>query len=106
MTRDEIKNTPELVDYLLDKCVIADSREKLHKRMDEICNLAFKALESCDVPEINVGDMISRPKTGHWILYDHGLDAKYYQCSICKGFDGGEKGKYCKWCGAKMEVSE
>lgn len=45
-------------------------------------------------------------KTGHWIVHDHGLDAKYYQCSICLGFDRGEKGKYCKWCGAKMEVSE
>ena len=45
MTKDEIKNTPELVDYLLDESVIADSRKKLHKRMDEICNLAIQALE-------------------------------------------------------------
>lgn len=45
MTREEIKNTPELVDYLLDESVIADSRKKLRKRMDEICNLAIKALE-------------------------------------------------------------
>ena len=45
MTRDEIKNTPELVDFLLDECVIADSRRKLHKRIDEICSLAIKALE-------------------------------------------------------------
>lgn len=49
-------------------------------------------LENCACEEL----------TGHWILYDHGLDAKYYQCSICKGFDRGEKGRYCKWCGAKM----
>ena len=41
-------------------------------------------------------------KTGHWIVHDHGLDAKYYQCSICKGFDRDKKRKYCKWCGAKM----
>lgn len=40
-----IKNTPELVDFLLDKSVIADSREKLHKRLEEVCNLAIKALE-------------------------------------------------------------
>lgn len=45
MTKDKIKNTPELVDYLLDKSIIADSRKKLRERMDEICNLAIKALE-------------------------------------------------------------
>lgn len=45
MTRKEIKNTPEIVDYLLAESIIADSREKLHKRMEEICNLAIKALE-------------------------------------------------------------
>ena len=45
MTREEIKNTPELVDYLLDESVIADSRKKLNKRIDEICNLAIQALE-------------------------------------------------------------
>ena len=43
-----------------------------------------------------------KQKTGYWILYDHGLNAKSYQCSVCKGFDRGEKGKYCKWCGMKM----
>jgi hypothetical protein len=45
MTRDEIKNTPEIVDYLLDKSVIADSRKKLHNRLCKICNLAIKALD-------------------------------------------------------------
>lgn len=45
MTREEIKNTPKIVDYLLDGGVVADSRKKLHERMDEICNLAIKALE-------------------------------------------------------------
>ena len=56
--------------------------------------------------EVDVTRLLSleqEPKTGHWILYDHGLDAKSYQCSVCKGFDRGEKGKYCKWCGAKNE---
>ena len=41
-------------------------------------------------------------KIGHWIEHDHGFDAKYYQCPICKGYDGSPKGKYCKWCGTKM----
>ena len=45
MTREEIKNIPEIVDFMLDKSVIADSRMKLHKRLEEICELAIKALE-------------------------------------------------------------
>lgn len=45
MTRDEIKNTPELVDFMLDESIIADSRMKLHKRLEELCKLAIKALE-------------------------------------------------------------
>ena len=45
MTREEIKNTPELVDFMLDESVIADSREKLRKRLEKVCNLAIKALE-------------------------------------------------------------
>lgn len=45
MTKEEIKNTPEIVDFMLDKCVLADSREKVHKRLEEVCNMAIKALE-------------------------------------------------------------
>ena len=45
MTREEIENTPKIVDFLLGESVIADSRKKLHKRMEEICNLAIQALE-------------------------------------------------------------
>jgi hypothetical protein len=45
MTREEIKNTPELVDFMLDKCVLADSRTKVRKRLEEVCDLAIKALE-------------------------------------------------------------
>ena len=45
MTIEEIKNTPELIDYFLDESLTANSRKKLHKRMDEICNLAIKTLE-------------------------------------------------------------
>lgn len=50
MTREEIKNTPELVDFMLDKSVIADSRMKLNKRLEEICDLAITAIEqqSCE----------------------------------------------------------
>ena len=50
MTREEIFNTPEIVDFMLDKSVIADSREKLRKRLEKVCNLAIKALEQqpCD----------------------------------------------------------
>ena len=44
----------------------------------------------------------SEQQVGYWIGYDHGLGVKYYRCSICKGFEDGEKGKYCKWCGNKI----
>ena len=44
MTREEIKNTPELIDFLLDESVLADSRTKVRKRLEEVCNLAIKAL--------------------------------------------------------------
>jgi len=47
------------------------------------------------IPSVN-----PQPKIGHWTEYDHGLGTKYYQCSVCKGFDSGEKGKYCRWCGS------
>ena len=45
MTKEQIINTPKIVDFMLDESVIADSREKLRKRLDGICNLAIKALE-------------------------------------------------------------
>lgn len=44
MTREEIKNTPELVGFMLDKCVLADSRTKVRKRLEEVCDLAIKAI--------------------------------------------------------------
>ena len=49
MTREEIKNTPKLVDFMLDKCVLADSRAKVHKRLEEVCDIAIKALEQQDI---------------------------------------------------------
>lgn len=45
MTREEIKNTPELIDFMLDNCVLADSRAKVRKRLEEICDMAIKSLE-------------------------------------------------------------
>jgi len=60
MTRQEIKNIPEIVDFMLDKSVIADSREKVRKRLEEVCDLAIKALEQTTwipigrLPEKNV----------------------------------------------------
>lgn len=45
MTIEEVKNTPEVVDRLLDKCVLVDSRAKLRKRLEEVCDMAIKALE-------------------------------------------------------------
>lgn len=67
MTREEIKNTPELVDHLLDESVIEDSRNKLHERIDKICNFAIKALEQelCK-------DAISRKEV---------IDTIYRECS-------------------------
>lgn len=45
MTRQEILNTPEIVDFMIDKNVMVDSKIKLHKRLEELCKLAIKALE-------------------------------------------------------------
>ena len=49
MTRQEILNTPEIVDFMIDKSVMVDSKMKLHKRLEELCKLAIKALEQEDV---------------------------------------------------------
>ena len=49
MTREEILNTPEIVDLMIDKSVMVDSKIKLHKRLEELCKLAIKALEQEDV---------------------------------------------------------
>ena len=49
MTRQEILNTPEIVDLMIDKSVMVDSKMKLHKRLEELCKLAIKALEQEDM---------------------------------------------------------
>lgn len=108
MTIEEIKNTPELVDFMLDESVIANSREKLRKRLEKVCNLAIKALEQqpCDdcvsrnfMYELgatciatrdknyklialgtieNLPPVQPKPKTGHWIF-----DNNNWRCSEC-----------------------
>lgn len=45
MTKEEIKNTPELVDFMLDNSVLADARTKVRKRLEEVCDLAIRGLE-------------------------------------------------------------
>lgn len=63
MTNEEIKNTPELVDFMLDKCVLADSRAKVRKRLEEVCDMAIKALEQepCE-------DCVSREEVHNLII--------------------------------------
>jgi len=76
MTREKIKNTPEIVDYLLDKSVIKESREKLHKRLDEVCNLAIKALEQESKTRwISVSEEL--PKKNEW--YSCTVDLSNFQ---------------------------
>lgn len=67
MTKEEIKNTPEIVDFMLDKSVIADSRMKLHKRLEEICELAIKILEQEPCDAISREDALMA-LTGKWTL--------------------------------------
>ena len=45
MTREEILNTPEIIDFMIDKSVMVDSKMKLHNRLNELCMMAIKALE-------------------------------------------------------------
>ena len=49
MTIEEILNTPEIVDFMIDESATIDSKMKLHKRLEELCKLAIKALEQKDV---------------------------------------------------------
>ena len=63
MTKKEILNTPEIVDFMIDKSVVEVSRMKLHKRLEELCKLAIKALEqeSCE-------DVVSRKEVKEQML--------------------------------------
>lgn len=98
MTRDEIKNTPELVDFMLDESVIADSREKLRKRLEEVCDLAVKALEQ-EPKQVEIeGDG-----------YAYGTDEIVYDFGKCPNcgwrFEEGDKDweePHCCHCGQKL----
>ena len=48
------------------------------------------------------------PLIGHWIEAKHALGIIYFKGSECGGIDSRypqeeAKGKYCRWCGAKMQ---
>ena len=72
MTREEILNTPEIVDFMIDKSVMVDSKMKLHNRLNELCKLAIKALEqepkwipvSERLPEKNVWVLVTVEQSG------------------------------------------
>ena len=90
MTREEILNTPEIVDFMIDKSVMVDSKMKLHNRLNELCKLAIKALEQ-------------EPKTGHWKPFDLTFGRSIYYCTSCEcGTNMETVFKYCPNCGAKM----
>ena len=91
--QDELISRQAAIDAVND--VIADYVPNLFGRYEALPLEMASTINR--LPSVN-----PQPKIGHWIEYDHGLGAKYYRCSICKGFEDGEKGKYCKWCGAKM----
>lgn len=60
----------------------------LDRHYSEAFDLAIKALEG--------------QKTGAWIIHDHGT-TWWYKCSKC-GMAGDQSDRFCKHCGAKMEV--
>lgn len=93
MTRDEIKNTPEIVDFMLDESITADSRMKLHKRLEELCKLAIKALdkEPCK-------DCISREAVYYYIsshineiITESGTDKNAHTNAILRSLANGVK---------------
>lgn len=135
MTREEIKNTPEIVDFMIDKSVITDSRMKLHKRIEKLCKLAIKALEQepCeDAISRQAVDELSKElvhttkdKADFLCNFWEGLKklppvtpqpkighwihfAKSDDCSECRYSTGkyGSPSKYCPNCGAMMAESE
>ena len=81
MTREEIKNIPELVDLMLDKCVLADSRTKVCKRLKEVCDLAIKALE-----QEPCGNAISKDKVFDILDYWYDDDSDGY-VQACKSIN-------------------
>lgn len=136
MTRDEIKNTPEIVDFMLDESITANSRMKLRKRLEELCKLAIKALEQepCEdaisrqsvldcltVTKLKKFDFILcareeikklppvtpiRPK-GHWIRVAKDK-LRCSECDLIHFIAQYPQGKiaWCPNCGAKMQEVE
>ena len=91
ITADIIKNTPKIVDYMLDEVVTMDSRIKLRKRLEKVCNLATQALEQ-------------EPKTGHWIVHERN-GISYLECSECLRWYLEAhllSNSYCPNCGSNM----
>ena len=76
MTREEIEKLPAIIDVLLSESVIADTKEKLHEKLTEVCNLAIKALEQ-------------EPRKDEVILTNkeyRELIANEYEHGYCKGY--------------------
>ena len=75
MTREEIKNTPELVDFMLDKCILIDSKTKVRKRLEEVCDLAIKALsqEPKILDTIDFAIDTSNGDTNYFVGFRNGL---------------------------------
>lgn len=48
MTREEIEKLPDIIDMFLSESLIIDTKEKVHKKLTEVCNLAIQALEEQD----------------------------------------------------------
>lgn len=81
MTREEILNTPEIVDFMIDKSVMVDSKMKLHKRLEELCKLAIKALE-IQACKPNGDDWESYADRLYELAYQHGQGDKE-PCEDC-----------------------
>jgi hypothetical protein len=114
MTREEIKNTPELVDFILDKCILADSRTKVRKRLEEICDLAIKALEQqprddtvsrqvvLNYLKSNVDDFPDYHEAIEKVLQMPPVTQKYGKCKDCRWWKDSD-GVYRRGVGAESQ---
>lgn len=114
MTREEIKNTLVIVDFMLDRSVVEDSRMILRKRLEELCELAIKALDQqpcedtisrsealsvfkprgiteeawkeCDVYKklTALPSVQPQPKTGNWYIDERPESDREVICSNCE----------------------
>ncbi len=105
MTKEFIATIPDVVDKLLDKSVILDTRKKLHETLTEICNAAIKVSDN----ELSIN---LTKKIGKWIKPTGMMPPEYhghYECSLCGGWALREwrnnkikLSNYCPHCGNKM----